>query len=146
MFKSVFSNWVLLAATVLSTFFILPFNIAYLGQEQYGTWLIIASLAGTITLLYNGLPMAVERYLAQAFARGQSDEANRLISTAVVIMTGIAVVAAIVATAVYVFLSHASLGNFGQSADARLALMLGLANAVAFVCTLPQHVILAAHQ
>jgi O-antigen/teichoic acid export membrane protein len=81
MLKNIGSNWFLLIVTVLCTYFLMPFNLHRLGTEQYGHWLLIASLTGYLTLLQLGVPMASVRHMAKAIAENDLPELNRLVAS-----------------------------------------------------------------
>ena len=51
MLRNIGSNWFLMAVTGLATFFLMPFNLAHLGNTQYGIWLVISALTAYLSLL-----------------------------------------------------------------------------------------------
>ena len=57
-----------------------PFMIKELGQHQYGTWLLITSVAGFLQLLALGAPVANVRYVAHAAARNDTRELGDTLS------------------------------------------------------------------
>jgi hypothetical protein len=61
--KNIASNWLLLAASVLVVYTLLPFNLHALGQESYGIWLLVVSLSGYLYLMNLGIPMASVQFL-----------------------------------------------------------------------------------
>jgi O-antigen/teichoic acid export membrane protein len=74
--------------TVVSTvisFFMLPFLVGKLGDTWYGVWTIIASLTGYYYLADVGLTSAVTRHVAKFIARRDSDGANKIINTSLLI-------------------------------------------------------------
>ncbi len=75
---SVWMNWIVSVGAILTTYILLPFNIHHLGNEAYGTWLLVNSVTGYLALLALGAPMATLRFVAQFAAQddhGQLDEA-----------------------------------------------------------------------
>ena len=72
MLRNIGSNWALILMTIAATYVITPFTISALGQEGYGTWTLITSMTGYISLMALGVPMACVRYLAQDIAEGDS--------------------------------------------------------------------------
>jgi len=63
MLRNIGSNWALILMTIAATYVITPFTISALGQEGYGTWTLITSMTGYISLMALGVPMACVRYL-----------------------------------------------------------------------------------
>ena len=81
MLRNIGSNWVLTAAGIAATYALTPFVIRTLGAEGYGTWTLITSMTGYISLLALGVPMACVRYLAQHVAEGDRQAMNRTIGS-----------------------------------------------------------------
>ncbi|MEO8031328.1 MAG: oligosaccharide flippase family protein [Gemmatimonadota bacterium] len=81
MFLSVWANWVVTIITVLSTYILLPYNIHALGDEGYGTWILITSITGYLALLSLGAPMASLRYVARYAAEKDFEKLNRALGT-----------------------------------------------------------------
>jgi O-antigen/teichoic acid export membrane protein len=79
--RNVGSTWVLTLAGVAATYVLTPFIIGRLGPEGYGTWTLITSMTGYISLLALGVPMACVRYLAQHVAEGNEEAINRTIGS-----------------------------------------------------------------
>lgn len=67
--------------TIAATYVLTPFVIDTLGQEGYGTWTLITSLTGFISLLSLGVPMACVRYLAQHVAERDTRKMNEAIAS-----------------------------------------------------------------
>ena len=81
MLKNVGSNWILIVATMASAYFLLPFTLRYLGNDQYGTWLLITCFTGYLGLLVLGVPMASVRYIAHDASVRDYPAMNRTIAT-----------------------------------------------------------------
>jgi O-antigen/teichoic acid export membrane protein len=81
MLRNVGSTWVLTLAGIAATYVLTPFIIGRLGVEGYGTWTLITSITGYISLLALGVPMASVRYLAQHVAERNEREINRTIGS-----------------------------------------------------------------
>lgn len=75
-----------LAVNLITSVFLLPFLIIHLGDEWYGTWVLIGSVLGYFTVLDIGLFSATERYVALHFARRDWDEVNIVLSTSLVVL------------------------------------------------------------
>lgn len=81
LFKNVGSNWLLLLATMVSAYFLLPFTLHQLGNDQYGTWLLITCFTGYLGLLVLGVPMASVRYITRDASVRDYPAMNKTIAT-----------------------------------------------------------------
>src|SRR6185295_10525512 len=81
MLRNIGSNWVLILVTIGATYILTPFIIGTLGQDGYGTWTLITSMTGYISLMALGVPMACVRYLAQDVAEGDARKMNQTIGS-----------------------------------------------------------------
>ena len=81
MLRNIGSTWVVTLVTIAATYVLTPFIIHTLGPEGYGTWTLITSLTGYISLLALGVPMACVRYLAGHVAKGDTPEVNKVIGS-----------------------------------------------------------------
>ncbi len=86
-------NWVGMAVTVLTGFVVAPYLVTRLGDTTYGLWILIASVSGYFGLLDLGVRGSVGRYVAFYRARDEHEEVNRSLSTSLMILTGVAVLA-----------------------------------------------------
>jgi O-antigen/teichoic acid export membrane protein len=73
-------------------FFMMPLMIRSLGDHLYGVWAVVGGLVATYHLLDLGFAAAVTRYVAKHIAAGEDEETNRVVSTALVIYTVLALV------------------------------------------------------
>lgn len=91
--KSIGSTWVLTLVTIAVTYVLMPFTLRVLGQDGYGTWLLITSLTGYLNLLMLGVPMASVRQFAGSIGRGDAHKLNVAIASCTglfLIMGGVA--------------------------------------------------------
>jgi O-antigen/teichoic acid export membrane protein len=102
--RNVASTWMVSLVTIATTYILMPFVIHTLGTEGYGTWTLIASLTGYISLLALGVPMACVRYLAGPVAEGDSAQMNKVIGSCAglyLLLGGAAVVIGTILAAVF---------------------------------------------
>ena len=78
---SVWTNWLLTVGTVLSAYVLLPYNIHHLGDQAYGTWILITSVTGYLGLLTLGAPMATLRFVARYVAEEDTENLNKTLGT-----------------------------------------------------------------
>ncbi|MEM1435475.1 MAG: oligosaccharide flippase family protein [Pseudomonadota bacterium] len=81
MLKNIFANWSQILLSALTVFILYPIMIDRLGEAQYGTWLLIMSIAGYFLMLQLGVPMANVRFLSAYLARDDWTGLNRVLST-----------------------------------------------------------------
>ncbi len=94
-----------IAVSMATMLALVPLMVNLLGDRLYGAWLLVGTILGTYGLLDLGLSSAVNRFVAGALGRGDRDDADRYITTAVYLFS-IGGVAAIAATVVVALLSH----------------------------------------
>lgn len=96
-----------LVSSVLIAFFMMPFLVHSLGDEQYGLWVVVGSLVGFYGFFDLGLSAAVGKYTANAVGRQDYISVNHIVNTALVLfgMLGLGVIALSVigATLIYFF-------------------------------------------
>jgi O-antigen/teichoic acid export membrane protein len=66
-------------------FWMLPFLIENLGNEDYALWILIGSIVSSYYLMDLGLNQAVTRYVAKYIHTEEFDRANQIVNTAIVI-------------------------------------------------------------
>lgn len=138
MLKNIGSNWFLLAVTILTTYFLVPFNLRTLGEEQYGLWLLIASLTGYLSLLQLGVPMASVRHMAKAIAENDQAMLNRLVASCAGLYLGMGVVVSLIGLPLLLFYESAYAIPADLAASCRWAFLLALVNiALGFFAQLP---------
>ena len=124
----------LLGVTIVLGIFLMPFTMRHLGQANYGVWMLAASMTAYFQLLDLGYGSGLVRQITQADARGDDDEVNVVLSTAVVVYTvvGIVTLAATAALTVFVVPRFPKLTH-DQVRTAQVVLaILGTRMAIAF--------------
>jgi O-antigen/teichoic acid export membrane protein len=86
------SNYAGKLATIASGIILTPFILHQVGPVSYGLWVLVGSVVGYGSLLDLGISSAIIKYVAEYRARGQADEARRLVATALWLYTALAVV------------------------------------------------------
>ncbi len=81
MLKNIGSNWLLKLVLIGTTYFLLPFTIKQLGNDNYGIWLLINSFTGYLALLSLGVPMASVRFITHFAAQSDHKNMNQTIAT-----------------------------------------------------------------
>ena len=119
--------------SVLTLFITVPVALAYLGEERYGVWVMITSLTLGLSLVDLGLGNGLINAIAEAHGRDEPSLAQRYISSAFFLLTGISVSFGLVFLLVQGFVPWPRVFNVVTPAAAREA---GPAAAVFVVCLL----------
>ena len=144
MFKNVGSNWVVTLVTVAALYVLTPFTIHRLGDDAYGTWMLITAMTGYLSLLALGVPMAAVRSFAQHVAVNDEQKLSEAIGNCMALYLLLGGVALLVGTGLFVFFSFYNIPA-PLSADAHWAFVLMvLFVSIGFVGLLPEGV-LASH-
>src|SRR5438445_228829 len=91
--RNVIWNWAGMVVGLAVGVVVMPFLIHRLGQETYGLWILVGSLTNYFGLLDLGVRGSVGRYVAFYRAKDDREGVNRTLSTATVILSGVAVLA-----------------------------------------------------
>lgn len=138
MLKNISANWLQLIVSIAVAYYLTPFTLHTLGREQYGTWLLITSITGYLSLLVMGLPMASVRFVAKHVNDPDPAALNRAVAncTGLTVLFGfVALLAGLVA---FAFFATYHLPPSGPRSDAWLAFAIVVGNtAVGFVAQVP---------
>jgi Membrane protein involved in the export of O-antigen and teichoic acid len=66
---------------MLIGFFLMPYILGVIGEEQYGAWVFINAIAGYSSLVYAGFGATICRYVADRSSREDWDGLNAVVST-----------------------------------------------------------------
>jgi O-antigen/teichoic acid export membrane protein len=144
--RNIGSTWVLTLVNIPAVYVLTPFVIHTLGQQGYGTWTLIASITGYMSLLAIGVPMASVRYLTQHVAEGDSRKVNEAIGSCAGLYLMLGAAAMLIGAALMVwFVSTYEIAP-ALRAQARLAFGLMVVQAAAgFIGLLPEGIMYAHH-
>lgn len=78
--RNVLASWVAHAVTLVCGFFLMPYVIDVLGDQQYGTWVLINSIAAYSGVLYLGFGETISRYVATYEAENRPDRVNKVVT------------------------------------------------------------------
>ena len=98
------SKYALLGVNIALGIFLMPFTVRHLGTSEYGLWMLIASMTYYFQLLDLGYGNGLVRQIADADARGDVPEVNRILSTFVVIYAALGLVASAAILAIVIWL------------------------------------------
>jgi O-antigen/teichoic acid export membrane protein len=145
MLRNIGSNWTLTVVTIAATYFLTPFVIHTLGKEGYGTWTLITSMTGYISLLALGVPMACVRYLAQDIAEGDTTKVRHTIGSCAglyLMMGAAAILVGSILVGLFMFYDIPAVFRF----DATVAFgLMVLQVSAGFIGLLPEGIMFAHH-
>jgi O-antigen/teichoic acid export membrane protein len=147
LFKSISSDWFARFLSVAVAYFSLPFVLHTLGQERYGTWLLINSITGYLGLLMLVSPMAAVRYFAQHLAEGDQRSLNKAIGTCAGLYLIMGVIVLLAGHGLSAFFDSTYDIPESWQSDARMAFGLAvLYVSVGLIGTLPESILTAHHE
>jgi O-antigen/teichoic acid export membrane protein len=92
-------SWASAGANIGMAVFVSPLMIRRLGDEQYGLWALIFSVAEYFVLLDFGIRAALVKYVAQHYALGEHDALNRTLNSGLAFLSGMAALLIVVTVA-----------------------------------------------
>jgi O-antigen/teichoic acid export membrane protein len=147
MFKNISSGWLNLVVSVLAAYLLLKFNLRFLGEEQYGVWVVITSLTGYLTLLQFGVPMASVLHLTRAVEADDADAVSRVVTSCAGLYLGFGLLSGLAGLVLLVVFRVGFPVPAGLQGPATVAFLLALLNvALGFVALLPSAVLNAYHE
>ena len=88
-FQNVSVNYLVTGTELLIGIFMLPFNVAHLGQSAYGLWVLVASITIYFSMFDMGYGVAQVRFAAKYRAQGDVNALNEIASTMFCLFSGI---------------------------------------------------------
>src|SRR5262249_27946765 len=107
MLKNIGANWIVTLVTIAVTYFLMPFTFHTLGQDGYGTWILISSIAGYLNLLVLGVPMASVRYFAEHVAGNDHGKLNEAIGSCMALYLSMGAAALVLGAGLFAFFNLA---------------------------------------
>ncbi len=93
-------NYIVTGTELLLGIFMLPFNVAHLGQSAYGLWILVASVTVYFSMLDLGYGVAQVRFAAKYRAQGDATALNEIASTMFCVFSGVGLFAFALAVAI----------------------------------------------
>ena len=94
------ARWITIAVELVLGILMLPFNTRYLGADDYGLWMLAASIVAYFPVLDLGYAGAMDRFIAHYRAKRDAKAINEIASTLFVVFSCIGVVVMIVVSIV----------------------------------------------
>ena len=91
-FQNVSVNYLVTGTELLIGIFMLPFNVAHLGQSAYGLWVLVASVTVYFSMFDMGYGVAQVKFAAKYRAQGDVNALNEIASTMFCMFSGVGLV------------------------------------------------------
>ncbi len=89
--KEILTTFFLRSISLILSFWLIPLTLKYLGNEDYGIWVVLLTIMSWITLFDIGVGNGLRNKLAQALVVNDQDSCQNLISTAYCIISIISI-------------------------------------------------------
>ena len=124
--KNVMSNWFGLLVLGLISFCLTPMMIHYLGDFQFGMWILVSSVTDNYGLLDIGMRHTLQRFVARSKGADLPETVNEIFSTALAVTLAFALlILGVSILLAYVLPSYFKLDSESQLLFSKLILMLG---------------------
>ena len=106
-----FASAIMKIITLLCSLIIVPITIDYLTPEYYGIWIAMTSILYWFVFFDVGLGNGMRNYLAEAISLGKKDLAKSYFSTAIILLSGIALLIGLISVPLVYSLDLCSIFN-----------------------------------
>lgn len=129
---NVLSNYAALTVNLVVGLFLTRFLVHRLGDEMYGAWALIGSVMMYLGLVDLGFGSSIQKYMAEFAAHGAEARIGRLLSTTLIMFSGLGLALLILAFVVSPLIGTVFQISAGSVTEARTALiMMGLVQGIA---------------
>ena len=122
--RNLMTRYALIVINAVIGLVVLPFNVRHLGAEDYGLWMLTASVTTYFSVLELGYGGAVVKYVAEFRARRDARGLNEVLSTMFFVFSAIGVLVYATAVAVSFLLSHIFNLAPGQAYTGQIVLLI----------------------
>lgn len=102
-------------ASFLTSLISVPLAIRYLGPERYGLWITVTSVSAVLAFADFGMGSGLMNAVAEASGRDDREAARRYVSSALLMLSGVALAVAMGFALVYRFVPWARVFNVSSS-------------------------------
>jgi O-antigen/teichoic acid export membrane protein len=131
--SAILSKGVLVASNALS----IPIAIRYLGPESFGIWTTISTFLAMLLVLDLGVANSLTNFISEAYARDDRQHASRYTTTALSVMTSIAVALGLAAWVLWPHLHWYAIFRLASRSDASVVSRAVAVALVIFLIDLP---------
>jgi O-antigen/teichoic acid export membrane protein len=145
--RSTASNYAGRFITLGTWFLLTPFILVQLGTTSYGLWVLVSSVVAYSSLLDLGIAGAVIKYTAEYRARGEEEQAHRLVATALCLYAVLGLIAIAISVAIApIFPSLFNLPPAEHATATWLVLLMGSSVGISIPCTTTTAVLQGLHR
>jgi O-antigen/teichoic acid export membrane protein len=126
---------------ILTMLISLPLTLHYLGHDRYGMWMTISSVVGLLGFADLGLGNGLLNAISNADGRGDRDDARRYTTSALLMLSTVALVLGVAFALVYPWVPWGKLFNVKTAQAARESGPAVAAFMACFLCNLPLAVV-----
>jgi len=116
----------------IAAFVMMPFMIACLTKPVYGFWAMLMAIVGHYSLLDFGLSFSISRFFSKAIGKKDNLELSKLVSTALLILSGIGAVGLLLTAIGYVIIPMFGLDPEKESLARWIVVLYGLFLSIGF--------------
>lgn len=129
------------AIALLTSLVSVPLTYRYLGPERYGIWMVLISIIGAMSFADLGIGNGLMNAISEAYGKDDRDQARQHVSSALALMSAIAVALALIGAVAFPFLPWLRLFNVQSQAVASEGAIAFLVLYASFVINIPLGVI-----
>jgi len=129
------------AVSLLASLVSVPLTYRYLGAERYGIWMVLISIIGAMSFADLGIGNGLVNAISEAYGRDDRKLAKEHVSSALALMSAIAVVFSLIGTVAYPFLPWLRLFNVKSDVVASEGAQAFLVLYASFIVNIPLGVI-----
>ncbi len=129
------------AIALLTSLVSVPLTYRYLGPERYGIWMVLISIIGAMSFADLGIGNGLMNAISEAYGKDDRDLARQHVSSALALMSAIAVVLTLIGAVAFPFLPWLRLFNVKSQVVASEGSIAFLVLYASFVINIPLGVI-----
>ena len=126
--RNLVSRYALMATITLSGLIVLPLNIRYLGESDYGLWILVTSITTYFSILELGYGGGIVKFVAEYRARRNARALNEILSTMFYVFTGIGILVYLCAIVISFYLPHIFNLDSTQARTGQIVFLIAAAN------------------
>jgi O-antigen/teichoic acid export membrane protein len=131
--RNVSTRYAAIVAEAVLGLIVLPYNVAHLGKEAYGLWMLTTSVTAYFTVLQLGYGGALVKFVAEYRAKKDAGALNEILSTMFFVYAAIGVACYAAAAVVSLFLPHIFNLAPGQSHTGQILLLITAAQVALYL-------------
>lgn len=124
--RQIFSTFFIKIFSVAITFLSVRYVLQNLGNEKYGIWAVLISIMQWIALFDIGIGNGLKNKLAESLANDNKKDALEFVSTAYILMGGVAIILILISTPAIFFIKWSNIFNSNILVQKDYIILMGL--------------------